>query len=187
MRIDFESLIERFTKNLTPTKVILGIAILVIAIAVLNFLVGIAQMLLPIAILGVAGYFGYQWLSSRSEEVKAKKAASAESDEAAADIADTAAKIEAGQSDIDNVAAAAHSLSVEAKDASDEDDNVLLGAVLSKTDGMKIPQRINQKTGLPEADISRLEEAEKQSAEITDSVMAQLAERRKRLLGNEDS
>ena len=186
MKIDFESLIERFTKNLTPTKIVLGLLALIIVLAVINTLVSLATSLLPIAILGVAGYFGYQWLNSRTDEMmenrKAKK--EAKNDEAEA-LAEDAIKQEAQRREDDNVADAARNLSVEAQDEENES-NVLLGAVLNKGDGMKIPQRINPKTGLPEADISRLEQAEQESIEITDSVLAQLAERRKRLLGEEE-
>ncbi|MGB1286883.1 MAG: hypothetical protein ACPG7F_10150 [Aggregatilineales bacterium] len=180
MKLDFESIIERFTRNLTPAKIIIGILVLVIALAVLNFLVGLATTLLPIAVLAIVAYFGYQWLNSRTDTLLSGRTEK----QAVETEADHAMKADVTRQDDAAIADTAHKLSVEAQDSSSD---VISGAVFSKNDSMKIPPKINEKTGLPEADISRLEQAEQESVEITDSVMAQLAERRKRLLGEDGS
>lgn len=182
MKLDFESLIERFTKDLTPAKIVLGLAALVIVLAVISTLVNIATSLLPIAVLAVAAYFGYQWLNSRTDTMLSKRNQTADSstNADAVTLAEDAVREEANR----RQERAADNLRV---DDSGTEPDVISGAVMSKGDSMKIPPRINPTTGLPEADISRLEQAEEQSAEITDSVLAQLAERRKRLLGEQDS
>ena len=54
-------------RKITPVQMIIGVVAAVIVLGVLNFVLQIANTLLPIAIIAVLAYFGYQWLSSRQD------------------------------------------------------------------------------------------------------------------------
>jgi hypothetical protein len=59
-------------KKITPQQAIIGILVLVVVLGVFNFILNLANTLLPFVIGGAALYFGYQWLTSRSEDVESK-------------------------------------------------------------------------------------------------------------------
>lgn len=59
-------------RKITPQQAVIGIVALVVVLGVLNFILNLANTLLPFVIGGAALYFGYQWLTSRSEDVEEK-------------------------------------------------------------------------------------------------------------------
>lgn len=216
MKLDFESIIERLTKNLTPAKVLLGIAAVIIIIAIVNFLVNLANMLLPFAIGAVILYFGYQWMTSRNEDQAIKQQMQQQTKTAQTDQQENSVRsvVDAIRSSItgsDDDADADESVTVTVEsdqavttedtigeaeapaerlktdDTTEDDDSLANMVINNRHNSMKVPEVVNPKTGLREPDISRLEEQEKQDAEVTDAVLSQLEERRRRLLGEDDS
>lgn len=68
-------------RKLTPTQIVLGIIAIIIIVAALNFVLQLANMLLPFAVIALLAYVGYQVLQSRSpDEATAEKPAAVASD-----------------------------------------------------------------------------------------------------------
>jgi hypothetical protein len=168
--LDFINRVRNFDyRDLTPTQIVLGIAALVVGLWIVAQVVNLVLTLAPIAIAGLALYFVYQWLSSRSEDLPeeaTKSKAQAKVDEALANIE----KAESAQQSEATEAAARATVATE-----DTPERRL-----------EVEQVVNPETGFKEPNISRLiereEEKMREQDKITDEVMAQIEARRKRLL-----
>ena len=145
-------------RKLTPTQIIIGIAALIIGLWLVSQIIGILTSLVPIAILVVILYFGFRMLSNRSEAA----------DEAV--VVDEAETIQATVTEITDTETAPAEADAEVS-----------------VRRLRVEPKINPKTGLPEADLSRLQELENETKKVTDDVMAQIEERRRRLMGGDDS
>lgn len=175
MRVDFnlQKFIEDRIGKITPVKVVLGLAAFVIIVNILSLIIGIFQALLPVAILAVVGYFGYQILQSRSTaETKAKNAAD-----------DTTIPLE--QVKVNRQKVAAQRLAEAAETVIAE-----AGAETSEEPAhrLMVEEMVNPNTGLREANLAQLEALEQEKLRqagdaSADAVKAALEERRKRLLG----
>ncbi len=174
--LDFINRIRNFDyRDLTPTQIVLGVAALIIGLWLVAQVVNLVLALAPIAIAGLALYFVYQWLSSRSEDLpdEAKMSnAQAKVDEALANVerAKTAQQTEA--------ASQAASMTTDTPESR-----------------LQVEQIVNPETGFKEPNIERLIEREeeklREQEKITDDIMAQIEARRKRLFeqqgDNDDS
>ncbi len=160
-------------RRLTPMQIILGIATAIIALwlvgVVLNAIMAIFNFLVPVAIVVVAGYFGYQWLSNRAARMPEQVSTKSKKERV---VEDAVANVEAAESETQFIVEETVSESVEEED-----------------DPLVIKQVVNPETGFKEPDIARLIEREeamlKEADEVNDSVMSQLEARRRRLLGQE--
>lgn len=150
-------------RKLTPTQIIIGIAALIIGLWLVGQIIGILTSLVPIAILVVILYFGFRMLSNRSEAA----------DEAV--VVDQAETVQANVTEITDTETAPAQAEAEEADAE------------VSVRRLRVEPKINPKTGLPEADLSRLEELENETKRVTDDVMAQIEERRRRLMKGDDS
>lgn len=148
-------------RKLTPTQIIIGIAALIIGLWLVSQIIGILTSLVPIAILVVILYFGFRMLSNRSEAA----------DEAV--VVDEAEMVQATVTEITDTETAPAQAEAEEAEV-----NVR---------HLRVEPKINPKTGLPEADLSRLQELENETKKVTDDVMAQIEERRRRLMGGDDA
>ncbi|QPC83491.1 hypothetical protein G4Y79_03660 [Phototrophicus methaneseepsis] len=153
-------------RKLTPTQIIIGIAVTIIALWLLSQLVSLLTSLVPIAILVLILYFGFRMLNNRSEAAE---------DAAATRTADDNVRtVEATVTDV----ADTETMPAEEAAAAEEEFHVRR---------LRVEPKVNPKTGLPEADLSRLEELEQQTEKVTDDVMAQIEARRRRLMGEDNS
>ena len=135
-------------RKLTPTQIIIGIAALIIGLWLIGQIIGILTSLVPIAILVVILYFGFRMLSNRSE------AASEAADEAV--VVDEAETVQATVTEITDTETAPAQAEIEESEA---EVNVRR---------LRVEPKINPKTGLPEADLSRLQELENETKKVTD-------------------
>lgn len=148
-------------RKLTPVQIVLGIAAAIVALWLVSQVVGLLLSLLPLAALVLIGYFGFRWLSSRSEDIPEEATRSRKArtvDEAVANVS----AAEEGQ--------------VTRTDETEDD-------------ALTVKQIVNPETGFKEPDISRLVEREeeklREADRINDEVMSQLEERRARLLAQQ--
>jgi len=148
-------------RKLTPTQIIIGIAALIIGLWLIGQIIGILTSLVPIAILVVILFFGFRMLSNRSEAAEE------------AVVVDEAETVQATVTEITDTETAP-------AEADEADAEVSVRR-------LRVEPKINPKTGLPEADLSRLQELENETKKVTDDVMAQIEERRRRLMGGDDS
>ncbi|MCA9883827.1 MAG: hypothetical protein H6670_14435 [Anaerolineaceae bacterium] len=144
-------------RKLTPTQIIIGIAALIIGLWLIGQVVNLLTSLVPIAILVVILFFGFRMLSNRSES--------------AAEAAEEGEIIEGNVTEMTDT---------ETAPAQEDQAEVSVRR-------LRVEPKINPTTGLPEADLSRLEELEQQTNKVTNDVMAQIEERRRRLMGGDDS
>jgi hypothetical protein len=148
-------------RKLTIPQIVIGVAVVIVALWLVGRVLALLTALVPIAILILAGFFGYRWLSSRSEQipVEAKKS----QQERAVDAA--VATVTAAESGV-----------MPAVQVAEDDGN------------LTIKQVINPETGFKEPDITRLVEREeqklKEADKVNDQVMAQIEERRRRLMND---
>ncbi len=156
-------------RKLTPMQIVLGVATAIIVIwligVVLQAIMAIFNFLVPVAILTIVGYFGYQWLRSRAENLPDDVQKSKQEREVEAAVA--------------NVEAAASGQPITIEESEEAADDPLV-----------VKQVVNPETGFKEPDIARLIEREesmlKEADEVNDAVMSQIEARRRRLLGQED-
>jgi hypothetical protein len=154
-------------RKLTPTQIVIGIAVTIIALWLVSQVVSLLTSLVPIAILVLILYFGFRMLNNRSEAT--------EDAEAAANAKTTT--VEATVRDVtDTETAPAQDIATEETAAEEDEFHVRR---------LRVEPKINPKTGLPEADLSRLEELEQQADDVTHDIQAQIEERRRRLMGND--
>ncbi len=179
MKIDFnvQKFIEDRIGKITPVKVVLGLAAFVIIVNILGLIIGIFQALLPVAVLAVVGYFGYQLLQSRTA---ADAVAKAKQDT----VVEKTVVLEKAEVNRQKVAA---------KRLAEESETVVATAETETADEatakrLAVEEMVNPDTGLRETDLAQLEAMEqaklRQSGDATaDAVKAALEERKKRLLG----
>lgn len=176
MRVDFnlQKFIEERIGKITPVKVVLGLAAFVIIVNVLSLIIGIFQALLPVAILAVVGYFGYQILQSRAAAEAEAKATQTTAEKT---IALEQAEVNRQKVAAQRLAEEAETVVVDAHPAEEEAPRRLA-----------VEETVNPNTGLREANLAQLEAMEqekiRQSGDAgADAVKAALEERKKRLLG----
>lgn len=173
-------------RKLTPAQIALIVIGVIVALAVLNFLLSLANALLPVILVGALGYFGYRWLSSRSEELPAQKRQS-RSEQVVAEAEDNrknARRQAEAPAQVQVVApqAAADSAPANATLEPDQDQD--------EQRNLQVEQVVNPDTGFKEPNIERLiAEEERKLKEIDENnedVLSQIEARRKRLLGQSD-
>lgn len=179
MKIDFnlQKLIEDRIGKITPVKIVLGLAAFVIIVNVLSLIIGIFQALLPVAILAVVGYFGYQLLQSRTAADAVAKA----KNDAAVEKTIVLEKAEVNRQ------------KEAAKRLAEEAETVIAGTEVETAEDaaprrLSVEEMVNPNTGVREANLAELEAMEqakmRQSGNVSDdAVKAALEERKKRLLG----
>src|SRR5690348_12686828 len=63
-------------RSLTPAQIIVGIAAILVAVwgigLAMSAIMWLLNIIMPFALLVVAGYFGYNWLKSRNENLPAE-------------------------------------------------------------------------------------------------------------------
>lgn len=166
-------LVDRIRKfdprKLTPTQIVLGVIAFIVVIAILNFVLQLANTLLPFAVIGLVGFFVYRLMNSRSP---------AEEQQAAATSDDTATQQQpdAVESQDDFEAQRDEAIAQDAREAASR---------------MSVAPKTNPETGIEEADLDALLEKEQRlmddTKQVNDDIMAQLEARRKRLLKDDDS
>jgi hypothetical protein len=194
VKIDFniQKLIEERIGKLTPTRVIIGLAVFIIAMnilgAVLSAVLGFFNFLLPFAVLAIAGYYGYQFLNSpRGQEMLSKATTRAE--RSAPVIQGEAVKTTPQTADV-KAAARIREATTRLEDEAEAlpAEEMAEATAEEVVQRLTVPEKINPDTGLKEPDMERLLEKEQekiQEAKKTDvdTVKAQLEERKKRLKG----
>lgn len=164
----FKRITEFDPKKVTPTQIVIGIIVFIVALALINFVLSLAQALLPVAVLALLVYLGYQWLSSRDpQEDKVVKPGRVQQ-EATED--DSQAQTTLGEA-------------LEARQKTEADEAARR---------LRVEQVANPDTGFMEADLARLEAEEQarlaQKEADERAIQEQLEERRRRLLkGDEDA
>lgn len=172
--------LKRFDfRELTFTQIFFGIAGFLVALwgigLVLNFILGILNILGPLALISMVLFMGYRWSQSRAEELpdemkKSKKERAV--DEAVANVQEHLK--ETGQDE-----AVSEGSRIEVSEA----EEVLVET--AEADNLIVKQIVNPETGFKEPDISRLIEHEeaklKDADKVNDDIMAQIEARRKRL------
>jgi hypothetical protein len=167
-------------RNLTPAQIIVGIAAILVGFwaigLAMSAIMWLLNIIMPFALLTVAGYFGYNWLKSRSENLPAEAMKSDKEKRVEAAMANVEA-VKRGE-DPSQKAKTVNVLEdeatmIEASPADDSDDKLV------------IKQIINPETGFKEPDIARLVEHEeaklKEIDKVNDAVLSQIEARRKRL------
>jgi hypothetical protein len=173
-------------RSLTPAQIIVGIAAILVGFwaigLAMSALMWLLNIIMPFALLVVVGYFGFNFLKSRSENLPQEAMKSDKEkrvDEALANVE----AVKRGE-DPNMNQKTAHVL---------EDEAMMIEDVeTSEVDEEKlvVKQIINPETGFKEPDIARLIEREeaklKEVGKVNDSVMAQLEARRKKLQNKGD-
>jgi hypothetical protein len=166
-------------RSLTPAQIIVGIAAILVGFwaigLAMSALMWVLNIIMPFALVVVLGYFGYNFLKSRSENLppEAMKSDKAKRvDEAMANVE----AVKRGE-DPNMKQKTAHVL---------EDEATMIEEVAEESDEkLVVKQIINPETGFKEPDIARLVEREeaklKEADKINDAVMAQIEARRKKL------
>lgn len=173
-------------KNMTPTQWVLGLAggvlVLWIVAQILSVIVGVLNFVAPIALLTIIGYFGYQYLQSREEDIPAEAKKSGREKEVEQAVAHYRASLE------ENLREDTSTLSPEAQTTTVADENAQ--TIIAEQEDVRevdliIEQKVNPETGFKEPDIARLIEHEEQKLseadKVTDDIMAQIEARRRRL------
>lgn len=164
-------LVDRIRKfdprKLTPTQIVLGVIGIIIVIAILNFVLQLANTLLPFAVVGLVAFFVYRLMNSRSP--------AEEKQDATAD--DTAQQQTAADSHDEDAFEA-------------QRDEAMAREAQEAASRMSVAPKTNPDTGIEEADLDALLEKEQrlmdETKQVNDDVMAQLEARRKRLLKGDD-
>ncbi|MGJ3237418.1 MAG: hypothetical protein ACFE0Q_01805 [Anaerolineae bacterium] len=164
-------------RELTLMQIFFGVAGVLVALwifgQILSFVLGILNIVGPIALVSMMLVIGYRWSQSRSEDIpdemkKSKKERAV--DEAFATVT---------SHDDDGEQRVAVRAEVEA-----EADTITVEPEVDE-DKLVIKQVVNPETGFKEPDISRLIEHEeaklKEADKVNDEIMAQIEARRKRL------
>lgn len=172
--------IKRFDfRELTFTQIFFGITGILVALwivgQILSFILGILNIIGPLALLSMVLFMGYRWSQSRVEELpdemkKSKK--EREVDEAIANVQQ-------------------HLKDTGQEEDADEDNRIEVSQAeevvveQSEEDNLLIKQVVNPETGFKEPDITRLieheEEKLKEADKVNDDIMAQIEARRNRL------
>ncbi|MEL6306810.1 MAG: hypothetical protein AAFV98_04775 [Chloroflexota bacterium] len=170
-------------RNMTTTQWVLGLAggiiVLWIVAQILTFVVGILNFVAPIALLTIIGYFGYQYLQSREEDIPAEAKKSDREKEVEQAVANYRASLE------DNLREDTVSAPQTASVADESAETIIAEQEGVREVDLIIEQKVNPETGFKEPDIARLIEHEEQKLaeadQVTDDIMAQIEARRRRL------
>lgn len=161
-------------RKLTPAQIALILIGVIVVLAVLNFLLSLATTLIPLVVIGAAVYFGYRWLSSRSEALPEQKSRGEQI------VEEAEANRQAARQ---KTATATEQVSVPMQATALADDE-------PQQRNLRVEQVVNPETGFAEPNIERLiaeEERKLQEVDqVNDDVLAQIEARRKRLLGKAD-
>jgi hypothetical protein len=167
-------------RSLSPAQIIVGIAAILVGFwavgLAMSALMWILNIIMPFALVVVVGYFGYNWLKSRSENLPAEAMKSDKEKRVEEALANVEA-VKRGENP-NQKAKTVNVLEDEATmiEASPEDES---------DEKLVIKQIINPETGFKEPDIARLVEHEeaklKEVDKINDAVLAQIEARRKKL------
>lgn len=198
---------ERQFGKITPAKVLVGLAIVVIVVRILGFILGLFDAILPFVVLGVLGYFAYQMLESRAPDWRDKMKNAVDNvttrrDTAAEDAVKKATRNAEAVLNRETPIATVVKTTVDRATNTDaaqpqarlEDAPTVVEAVV-ETDTqpaarLMVEQKINPATGLQETDMDRLMEKEEEMLKApqssADAVRAQLEERRRRLKGGDE-
>lgn len=169
-------------RSLTPAQLVVGIAAILVGFwavgLAMSAIMWLLNIIMPFALMLVLGYFGYNFLKSRSENLPEEAMKSGNQkrvDEALANVE----AVKRGE-DLNMKQKTANVLEDEATMI--EEAPVELAADEEK---LVVKQIINPETGFKEPDIARLIEREesklKEADKVNDAVMAQIEARRKRL------
>lgn len=175
-------------RELSRTQIVVGLAGGIIALWIiaqlLSFIVAILNIAAPIAILTLIGYFGYNYMQSRSEDIPDELRKSKQEREVDEAVANYRAALEGKDLNTD----VETDTVVEVQTVEEiEADTAAKAEVVEeeKEENLVIKQVINPETGFKEPDISRLIEHEeqklKEADKVNDDIMAQIEARRKRL------
>jgi hypothetical protein len=196
VKIDFNlrEILEKQFGKITPGKVIAGLLVLWVVVRALGFVLSLFDAVFPFVVLGLIAYFGYQVLQSRNPElidqiINRKSTKQPEVIEGKGKVIDlataqaprkTATKAPAVQQAEAALESAARLVDpIEAAAAEEVEAAV-------EPRNMKVAQKINPTTGLPEPDLERLEANEQEAAQQptnADLIRQQLENRKKRLRG----
>lgn len=174
-------------RSLTPAQIVVGIAGVLVGIwaigLAMSAIMWLLNIIMPFALLVVVAYFGYNWFSSRSENLPEEALKSDKQkrvDEALANVE----AVKRGENPNMNQKTAnvledeATTIEEVYEDASIDEEKLV------------VKQIINPETGFKEPDIARLVEREeaklKEVDKVNDAVKAQIEARRKRLQNNDN-
>lgn len=171
--------LKRFDfRELTFTQIFFGITGILVGLwlfgQVLSFILGILNIVGPLALISMVLFMGFRWSQSRAENIpdelkKSKKERDVE--EALATVQANLDESDQADSADDNRIAVS-----QAEDVSVE---------IAEEDNLVIKQIVNPETGFKEPDITRLIEYEeqklKEADKVNDDIMAQIEARRNRL------
>ncbi|MEO1291103.1 MAG: hypothetical protein AAFV93_25495 [Chloroflexota bacterium] len=172
--------IKRFDfRELTFTQIFFGIAGLLVALWIfgqlLSFVLGILNIVGPLALLAMVAFMGVRYARSRADELPDDMTKSRKEREVEQAVANVQAHLqetgEAVETDVEGRIDVAEAEEVTVQPA--EEDNLI------------IKQIVNPETGFKEPDITRLIEHEeaklKEADKVNDDIMTQIEARRKRL------
>ncbi|GAB5492826.1 MAG: hypothetical protein Phog2KO_30410 [Phototrophicaceae bacterium] len=164
-------------RELTFTQMFFTVTGVVVALwllgQVLSFVLGILNILGPLALVMMVLYTGFRWSRSRSEDIpdEAKKSKSERL------VDEAMANVQAVSQDENTTEATGTRIDVSTSEE--------ITVKVAEEDNLSIKQVVNPETGFKEPDISRLIENEeaklKEADKINDDIMAQIEARRKRL------
>lgn len=150
-------------RTLTPVQWVMIAVGVIVALWVINVLLGIAAALMPIVIVGILAYVGYRVLSSRSEN-----AAQVQQEKRADSLA---------QADVST------------RKAARQVETVVAVRLDPQPAARLVEPTVDPDTGVQQADLVKLEEQEVKRSIQTNTdpneIQRQLEERRKRLLGGQ--
>lgn len=170
--------VKRFDfRELTFTQIFFAITGFVVALwllgQVLSFVLGILNILGPIALVMMVLYMGFRWSRSRAEDIpdELKKSKNERL------VDEAMANVQAVSEDNETDVAVGTQIAVS--------EPAEVTVELAEEDNLVVKQVVNPETGFKEPDITRLIEHEeaklKEADKINDDIMAQIEARRKRL------
>ena len=164
-------------RELTFTQMFFTVTGVVVALwllgQVLSFVLGILNILGPLALVMMVLYTGFRWSRSRSEDIpdEAKKSKSERL------VDEAMANVQAVTQDENTDETTGTRIEVSTAEE--------ITVEVAEEDNLSIKQVVNPETGFKEPDISRLIENEeaklKEADKVNDDIMAQIEARRKRL------
>lgn len=172
--------IKRFDfRELTFTQIFFGITGILVALwifgQILSFVLGILNIVGPLALLAMVAFMGIRYARSRADELPDDLTKSKKEREVEEAVATVKANLGDVEQDVNT--------DVNGRINVEEAEEVTVEA--AEEDNLIIKQIVNPETGFKEPDISRLIEHEeaklKEADQVNDDIMAQIEARRKRL------
>ena len=174
--------IKRFDfRELTFTQIFFGITGILVALwlmgQLLSFILGILNIIGPLALISMVLFMGYRWSRSRAEELPDDLTKSKKEREVEEAVATVQAHLKETGQDVEEDGDVDNRIEV------DESEEVTVE--VAEEDNLIIKQIVNPETGFKEPDITRLIEHEeaklKEADKVNEDIMAQIEARRKRL------